>query len=278
MGFKTIKPKGSIYRFNIGELIEYKDLLFLFVKRDFISNFKQTILGPIWFFIQPILTSLMMMIVFTNIAKIGTDGIPPFLFYISGFTLWNYFSECLLKTSDTFIINQGIFGKVYFPRLIVPLSVIVSNLLKFGVQVILLILLYVYFYFNFADFHPVLSLLWLIPFLILLTAMLGLGFGILISSLTTKYRDLRFLIQFGVQLLMYASPIVYPLSIAPESYKQILLLNPMTSVIESFKYIIFGTGVFEINHLIYSSIFAIVLLFISVVAFNKVERSFVDIV
>ena len=259
-----LEPNSKWYSLRLSQLFRFKDLLLLFVRRDFISVYKQTVLGPIWFFIQPIFTSIIFAIIFGTLADISTDGIPKILFYMCGITLWNYFSDTLLKTSDTFSANASIFGKVYFPRMIVPLSVVLSNLIKFSVH----------------DIHPNITLL-LIPFLIVLMGFLGLGFGIIISSLTTKYRDLKFLITFGVQLLMYASPIVFPLSLVTEKYPQyklLVLANPITSIIEAFKYAFLGVGEFNWLYLGYSFIFTIVLFFIGLIVFNKVEKSFTDTV
>ena len=210
-----IQPKTKWYDLRLREILRYKDLLLLFVRRDFVALYKQTILGPIWFFIQPIITTITFTIIFGNLAQISTDAVPPILFYLAGITLWNYFSETLTKTSETFTANANIFGKVYFPRMIVPLSVVVSNLLKLGVQLLLFLGVWLYFVVKSDQVQPTWAIS-LLPLLILLMGFLGLGFGIIISSLTTKYRDLKFLVVFGVQLLMYATPIVYPLSIVPD--------------------------------------------------------------
>jgi lipopolysaccharide transport system permease protein len=273
----VVKPINKWYDLRLKEIFRYKDLLLLFVRRDFVSVYKQTILGPIWFFIQPIITSITFTVIFGNLARISTDGIPPILFYMSGITLWNYFSDTLTKTSDTFTANANIFGKVYFPRMIVPLSVVLSNLIKFSVQLLLFLSVWVYFLITKDGIHPNIYLL-LVPFLILLMGFLGLAFGIIISSMTTKYRDLKFLVGFGVQLLMYATPIVYPLSIVPEKYKWIILANPVTSIVETFKFAFLGIGDFNIWHLGYSLIFTVILFFIGLVVFHKVEKSFMDTV
>jgi lipopolysaccharide transport system permease protein len=272
-----IKPKQRFFNIDLRTIWRYRDLLLLFVRRDFVSVYKQTILGPVWFFIQPLLTTLTFLIIFGNIAKVSTDGLPKVLFYMSGIILWNYFAECLTKTSDTFSANANIFGKVYFPRLIVPLSVVVSNLIRLAIQFLLFIGFWLYFYVKGSPIQ-VNSTALLLPLLLLLMAGHGLAFGIIISSLTTKYRDLRFLVQFGVQLLMYASPVVYPLSNVPEQYKWILLLNPMTSIIETFKYGFLGAGVFEPMHLVINLVAMIVVLAVSVLIFNKVEKGFMDTV
>jgi lipopolysaccharide transport system permease protein len=272
-----IKPKSKWYDLRLGEILRYKDLLFLFVRRDFVSLYKQTILGPLWFFIQPIITTITFTVIFGNLAKISTDGLPPMLFYLAGITLWNYFADTLTKTSETFTANANIFGKVYFPRMIVPLSVVVSNLIKLGVQVLLFVAVWLYFLFSAEAVKPNEALM-LVPFLILLMGFLGLGFGIIISSLTTKYRDLKFLVVFGVQLMMYASPIVYPLSIVPDKYRWIILGNPVTSIIETFKYAFLGVGEFNWMHLGYSFTFTLVLIVIGLIIFHRVEKSFMDTV
>jgi lipopolysaccharide transport system permease protein len=277
----TIKPNTKWYDLRLKEIFRYKDLLFLFVRRDFVSLYKQTILGPLWFFIQPIFTTITFTIIFGNLAEIPTDGIPKPLFYMCGITLWNYFSDTITKTADTFTANASIFGKVYFPRMIVPLSVVVSNLIKLGLQFLLFLLLWVYYlYTQNALINPN-KIILLVPFLIFLVGLLGLSAGILISSLTTKYRDLKFLVTFGVQLLMYASPIVFPLSKVlkdfPE-YKLFFLANPITSIIETFKYAFLGVGEFSWFYLGYSLLFTIILFFISLIIFHKVEKNFMDTV
>jgi lipopolysaccharide transport system permease protein len=272
-----IKPKSSVFNVGFKQLWNYRDLLMLFVKRDFVSFYKQTILGPFWIFVQPILTSITYIITFTNIAEIGTDGMPPILFYLAGITLWTYFSDCLTKTSNTFVTNAGIFGKVYFPRLIMPLSVLISNLVKLGIQSSLFIIIWIYFLLTTDTIHPNAHLL-LIPVLIIIMAGLGLGFGIIISSMTTKYRDLTFLVGFGVQLLMYASAVVIPLSKIPEEYRYLFLLNPVISIIEAFKYGFVGAGFFSWGYLLYSFSFMIVVLILGIFVFNKVEKSFIDTV
>jgi len=273
----VIEPKSKWYDLRLGEILRYKDLLFLFVRRDFVALYKQTILGPLWFFIQPIITSLTFTVIFGNLANISTDGLPQILFYMCGVTLWTYFSDTLTKTADTFTANANIFGKVYFPRMIVPLSVVVSNLIKLGVQFILFLLIWLYYLVTKDTVHPNKVLL-LVPFLVILMGFLGLGFGIIISSLTTKYRDLKFLVVFGVQLMMYASPIVYPLSMVPEKYKWIILANPATSIIETFKYAFLGVGEFNWLHLGYSFTFTAILFVLGLIIFHRVEKSFMDTV
>ena len=277
----VITPKNSLFSLNLIELFRFRDLIALFVKRDFISIYKQTILGPIWIILQPLLTSLTLTVVFGSIAGIET-GAPTMLFMLAGVTVWAYFADCILKTSDTFIVNQNIFGKVYFPRLVVPLSIIITNFIKFLIQLVLFIVFYV-IYTTWVDSNSGVYISWqivLLPLIVLIMAGLGLGFGLIISSLTTKYRDLRFLISFGVQLAMYSSPIVYPLEMVPDKYKWILLSNPMTSVIETFKVAFFGEefAVFNWYHILYSLCFAVTIIFAGVVMFNRVEKSFMDTV
>lgn len=272
-----IKPVSGWFNFHLKDVWKYRDLLFMFVKRDFVSVYKQTILGPFWFFLQPILTTITFTIVFGNIAKIPTDGIPPILFYMSGIVCWGYFSDCLTRTSSTFITNANIFGKVYFPRLVSPLSNIISLLMKFGIQMILLIGFLIYFKMSGSDVNPNIYIL-LTPYLILLMAGLGLGFGIIVSSLTTKYRDLTFLVSFGVQLLMYATPVIYPLSALPEKYKWIVLANPMTSIVDTFRFAFLGAGTFNAGNLFYTSVFVVIILSIGIIVFNRVEKTFMDTV
>jgi lipopolysaccharide transport system permease protein len=251
----------------------------MFVKRDFVSFYKQTILGPLWFFIQPIFTTLVFTFVFGNLAGISADGLPHQLFYLAGITSWQYFSDCLTKTSTVFKDNANIFGKVYFPRLIMPLSIVVSNLVRFGVQLILMFLLMLYFYVNPIEgtsFH-ISNGLFLFPFLVLLMAFLGLGLGLIITAVTTKYKDLTFLVTFGVQLLMYATTVIYPLSYAREKgYGHIVELNPMTGIIEAFRYAFLGKGEFTLWSIGYSTAVTMVILFLGIIIFNKTEKNFVD--
>jgi len=249
----------------------------LVVRRDLVAQYKQTILGPLWFIIQPLLTTLTFTLVFGNIAKLSTDGLPKILFYLSGVTAWNYFSDCLMKTSETFLANTNIFGKVYFPRLAVPLSIVVSNLIRFAIQLALFLAFYSYFFAKGSAIQPT-KALWLLPLLILLMAALGLGSGIIVSAMTTRYRDLRFLVQFGTQLLMYSTPVIYPLSKLPEEYSWIMLSNPMTPVIEAFRYAFLGTGTFSWVHLGMSVAASVFILSIGVLLFNHVEKTFMDTV
>ncbi len=272
-----IEPKKSILSLNLKEVWQYRDLLLMFVKRDFVTFYKQTILGPIWFFAQPLLTTLTYMLIFGNIAKISTDGLPQILFYLSGVTAWNYFSDCFNKTSSVFKDNQNIFGKVYFPRLIAPLSIVLSGLIKFGIQLLLFVLILGYYIWNGSDISPN-SMILFSPVLVLMMAALALGTGMIITSMTTKYRDLVFLLQFGIQLLMYATPVIYPLSTIPEQYEFWILLNPMTGIIETFRFAFLGTGSFSWALLGYDFIMIVVFLLVGTLIFNKTEKSFMDTV
>jgi lipopolysaccharide transport system permease protein len=274
----VIEPQHSLFKLNLKDVWRYRDLLGLLVKRDFTSFYKQTILGPLWFFIQPLFTTITFVFVFGNLAGISTDGLPQPLFYMSGVVMWNYFAECLTKTSTVFKDNAHIFGKVYFPRLIMPLSVVTSNLVKLGVQFVMLILLFAYFIFT-QNYTPQLSYFsLLIPIYLILMAAFGLGLGMIISALTTKYRDLSFLVTFGVQLFMYATPVIYPLSAAPEKYKYLISLNPMTPIIEGVRFGLLGKGYFSFEALLYTTIVTILILLVGTITFNKVEKSFVDTV
>ncbi len=275
----VIKGHTSLFDLKFKDLWHYRDLLILFVKRDFVSFYKQTVLGPLWFFIQPIFTTIVFSFIFGNLAGISTDGVPKYLFYLSGITAWNYFADCLTKTSTVFRDNANIFGKVYFPRLIMPLSIVVSNLVRFGVQFALMLCMMLYFYLfptPGASFTITLAAL-LFPFLVLLMALLGLGFGLIITAMTTKYRDLTFLVTFGVQLLMYGTTVIYPLSYAREKgYAWIVDKNPMTGIIEAFRYAFLGQGELSFSNMAYSTIFTIIILFMGIVIFNKTEKNFVD--
>lgn len=273
-----IKPKPNLLDFNFQEIWHYRELMILFVKRDFVAQYKQTILGPIWHFIQPILTTVMFLMIFTRVARLPTDGIPPVLFYMSGITLWNYFSVCLTGTSNTFLANATIFGKVYFPRIIMPLSTMISNLVRFGIQFLLLLIVMIYFSFN---GYPIrFGISWLmIPFILVLAGGIGLGLGIIISSITTKYRDFAMLLTFGVQLFMYATPIAYPLShLHKLGFAWVVKFNPMTSIAEAFRYALFGKGTFGMTDILYSLFFMITVLIIGFLSFNKIEKSFADTV
>ncbi len=273
-----IEPKAALLDLNISELWQYRDLLWLFVKRDFTAQYKQTILGPLWHFIQPIFTTIVFLMVFGKIANIPTDGIEPVLFYMSGISIWNYFSACLTTTSNTFVANAGIFGKVYFPRLVMPLSSVMSNMVKFGIQFILLLVVMAWFGMKQHYFYMGSSWL-LIPLLVVMMAGMGLGLGIIISSLTTKYRDFTVLIGFAVQLLMYATPIAYPLSfLKTKSFASWFTWNPLTPIVEAFRYSLFGTGTVDSLGLLYSGGFIVVTLLLGMVFFSKVERTFMDTV
>lgn len=271
-----IVPYTGLFDINWRELWQYRDLIFLFVRRDIVATYKQTILGPLWFFIQPLLTTFMYVIIFGNMARISTGSSPKILFYLGGITIWNYFQECLLKTSETFIANQNLFGKVYFPRMVTPISIVISSLFKFFIQFSLFLLAWLYFLFQKTPGVSPNITIFLIPFYIILMSGLGFSFGILISSLTTRYRDLRFLIQFGIQLLMFATPIVYPLEIASEKYRWLLISNPITGIVEAFRYSFMGQGSFSYTQLIYSSLFMSISLFSSIIIFNRVEKTFMD--
>ncbi|OIQ22729.1 ABC transporter permease [Lacinutrix sp. MedPE-SW] len=279
-----ISAKRNLINLNFKEIWRYRDLLFLFVKRDIITQYKQTILGPLWYFIQPLFTSVIFTLIFNNLASIPTGvGVPSFLFNLAGITSWNYFSACLTGTSDTFKANQNIFGKVYFPRVITPLSVVFSKLLKFGIQLLVFISFYIYFVFftdKAANAVPQTALL-LLPFLIIFMGLFGLGFGMILSSMTTKYRDLTFLVSFGVQLLMYGSAVMYPLSYfksqLPE-YSWLVEYNPMTTIIELFRYMTLGVGEFSIASFLYAAIISIVVFLVGLIIFNKTEKSFIDTV
>ncbi|MCD6067576.1 MAG: Membrane protein of an transporter complex [Bacteroidetes bacterium] len=276
----VLEPESKWYSLRLKQLFRFRDLLFLFVRRDFVAIYKQTILGPVWFFIQPVLTAAIFSLVFSIFGNISTEGMPPLLYYICNLTMWSYFSDTLTKTSDTFTANSSIFGKVYFPRMIVPLSTVVSNLIKFGIQFLLFLGVWIYYLSTKDILHPNAAIA-LVPFLVILMGFMGLGMGIIISSMTTKYRDLKFLITFGIQLLMYASPIVIPLSEIINhhaKYKYLMLANPLTGIIETFKYAFLGVGIFNWWYLAYSLGFTIVIFFIGLVVFNKVEKSFMDTV
>ena len=275
MAETVIKPKSSLLEIDFKELWRNKDLFSMFVKRNIVTQYKQTILGPTWFFIQPALTTIMYMVVFGGIAGIPTDGLPQPMFYLAGIVCWQYFADCLTKTSSTFIDNQNIFGKVYFPRLIVPLSTVVSNLVRMFIQFLLFVAVYVFYLIKGVHVEPNIYIL-LVPVLIIMLAGLSLGFGIIISSLTTKYRDLTILFNFIVQLWMYATPIIYPLSTMSPDRQWIMALNPLTSIIEAFKYGTMGVGTFNWAQLAYSFGFMVVLLAVGIVIFNKVQRTFMD--
>ena len=272
-----IKPKSKWFDINFAELYRYRDLIYLFVKRDFVTYYKQTILGPLWYIIQPLVNTIVFTIIFGNIAKISTDGIPPFLFYMAGTVAWSYFATCLNATSNTFVAHVEIFEKVYFPRLVMPIAAVIISLLQFLIQFIIFLLFL--FYFIKIGVEIKLNYLFLFtPLLLIQMAFLSLGVGILISSLTAKYRDLTFAMTFGVQLWMYATPIVYPLSIVPEKYQILCALNPMTSIVESFRAMYFGVSSIQLTHIIISITATILFFVIGIILFNRVEKNFVDTV
>jgi lipopolysaccharide transport system permease protein len=273
----VIEKEKSLLDLQLKQVWEYRDLLILFVRRDFVSFYKQTILGPVWFFIQPVFTTIIYLFLFSNLAKLSTDGIPGPLFYISGITIWSYFSETLFKTSTVLRDNAGIFGKVYFPRLIMPLSIVFSGLFKLGVQLLLLLSIMTYY----AIGENTISFSWNIvffPFLVIAVAILALGLGMLVSALATKYRDLAMLLGFGLQLLMFASPIVYPLSSLTGTFKILISANPLTGLVEAIRYCLFGHGTVEPLVLIYSIVFTVFGFLLGIVVYNRTERSFVDTV
>ncbi|RXM52012.1 MULTISPECIES: ABC transporter permease [unclassified Chryseobacterium] len=273
---ETIEANHSLFDLKLKEVWRYKDLVYMFVKRDFISSFKQTILGPIWFFINPILTTIVYLVVFGAIAKLPTDGAPPILFYLAGVTLWNYFSASLLATSNTFVGNSTIFGKVYFPRLVTPLSIVISNLMRFGVQFLLFIIAWAY-YLSQGKIQPN---IWILatPFLIVLMAFFALGVGMIFSALTTKYKDLSMLLGFGVSLYMYATPVIYPVSSLPGGFKKLAYYNPLTGIFECFKYAWLGVGDFSPLMLGISTVLILILFLLGILIFNKVEKTFMDTV
>ncbi|WP_260142678.1 ABC transporter permease [Elizabethkingia anophelis] len=271
---EIIEPQSSLLSLNLKEVWRYRDLLLLLVKRDFVTYFKQTILGPIWFFVNPILTTLIYTLVFGNIAGISTNGAPKIAFYLSGVVMWNYFSTSLTQTSTVFTVNAPIFGKVYFPRLIMPLSIVVSNLMQFGIQFLLFLIIVVYYTFQ-GQLHPNIFVL-LTPVLIILMAAFALGVGMIFSSMTTKYKDMAMLLTFGVQLFMYATPIVYPLSTINDKYKYLIELNPLTAIIENFRYAFLGSGSLNIEALGYSCIMIGILLAIGTIIFNRIQKGFMD--
>ncbi len=271
----VINPKTKLLDLKLKELFQYKDLIVMFVKRDFKTMYKQTVLGPLWIIINPMLTTVMFTIVFGGIANISTDGMPQFVFYMAGNTIWAYFSTCLTKTANTFINNSAVFGKVYFPRLVTPISTVISGLINFGVQFAMFVAFVMFYAVTTNTVQPNLYIL-LTPVLLLLIAMLALGFGIIISSLTTKYRDLAVLVSFGVQLWMYATPIVYPISQIPAKWSRLMLLNPVAPIVETFRYAFLGCGSIPWFYLGISVITTLVVLFIGIVLFNKVQKTFMD--
>ena len=272
----VISSDHSLFKLNLKEVWDYRDLVFMFVKRDFISSFKQTILGPLWFFINPIFTTVVYLIVFGNIANLSTDGAPKILFYLAGVTLWNYFSSSLGGTSNVFVGNAGIFGKVYFPRLVMPITIVISNLMRFGVQFLLFLVVFFYYWYK-GEVTPNWWVLFT-PIFILMMSLFALGVGMIFSSLTTKYRDLSMLLSFGISLYMYATPVIYPTSMLSAKIQPYAKYNPLTGIFEGFKYAWMGVGEFHPIMLVYSSVIILILLAIGTVIFNKVETGFMDTV
>jgi len=272
----VIESRHSLFDINFKELWHYRDLLVLFVRRDFVTVYKQTILGPLWFFIQPLLTTITFTLIFGNVAQLSTDGAPKIIFYMAGITLWNYFSSCLTTVSGVFNANAGIFGKVYFPRLIMPLTVVISNLMKFGVQ----FLLFVGFVIYFVAQDQIAPKFWifLTPVIVALMALIAMGIGLILSSMTTKYKDLNQLIGFGVQLFMYATPVIYPSSSVPEDYQWVVALNPLVPLFDYMRYAYLGVGTFVLSDLIYTFLFSVVILIVGVLVFNKTQKTFMDTV
>ena len=272
----VIVPQTKLLDFHLKEVLKYRDLIFLFVRRNFVAQYKQTILGPAWALIQPLLTTVVFTVVFGNLAGLAPGGVPSFLFYMSGNIAWHYFSSCLTSTANTFTGNAGIFGKVYFPRLVTPISTVLTNLISFGIQ-FLLFAVFLIIYWIKGAVHPTLYAL-LLPLLLLHMAMLSLGVGVIISSLTTKYRDLKMLVGFGVQLWMYGTPVAYDIGIVPEKYMSLYMLNPMTPIINAFRKAFLGLGSFDLPHYLLSWAVTFVVLFIGMMMFNRVEKTFMDTV
>ena len=274
---EIIEPRTNLFDLRLGDVWRYRDLVMLFVRRDFVSNYKQTILGPLWFFIQPLLTTITFYIIFGRVAQLGTDGIPPFIFYLAGNTVWSYFSQSLTSVSTVFTANAAVFSKVYFPRLTMPLSIVISNLVRFGIQFGLFLAVWTFYLLTTSAVHPN-SLLLLTPVLVVLMGLLSLGLGMIFSALTTKYRDLAMLLTFGIQLALYATPVIYPLSKVPAKYTWIILANPMSAITETFRVGFLGSGSFSWLYLGYSAAATLIILLIGIVIFNRVEKSFTDTV
>lgn len=272
----VITAKTSLFDLRLKEVWDYRDLLVLFVRRDFVTVYKQTILGPLWFFIQPILTTITFTIIFGTVAQLSTDGAPKVVFYMAGITLWNYFSSCLSSVSGVFNANAGIFGKVYFPRLIMPLTIVISNLMKFGVQFLLFICFVLYFVLQ-DQIQPNIWIL-LTPYIIVLMALIAMGIGLILSAMTTKYKDLNQLISFGIQLFMYATPVIYPSSSVPEDYAWIVNFNPLVGLFDYMRYAYLGIGQFSMASLLYPTVFSVCVLAVGVVIFNKTQKTFMDTV
>ena len=270
-----LEPRRPWLDLRLGELWHARDLILLFVRRDFVATYKQTVLGPLWYLIQPLLTALTFTVIFGRVARLPTDGLPPFLFYMAGTVIWSYFAACLTKTSATFTANAGLFGKVYFPRLAVPISIMISNLITFAIQLGLFLGFVAWYWAVGAPIRPNAGIL-LLPLLLLMMAGLGLGFGIIVSSLTTRYRDLAHLVTFGVQLLMYATPVIYPVSSIPERYRPLIQANPLAPVVEAFRTAFLGAGTVSTAGLLYSAGFTLAVLVAGLLLFNRVEQTFMD--
>lgn len=275
-----ITPRKGLFDIDLKGLWRYRDLYVMYIRRDIVTKYKQTILGPLWYVIQPLFTTIMYMFVFGGLAGISTDGVPQPLFYMAGILLWNYFGECFMECSDVFTQNASVFGKVYFPRLVVPLSAITSNLIKMAIQAVLFVIIYLYYklFTNSGALLTINASFVIVPALVILIAFHSLSWGLIFSSLTTKYRDLKFLLQFGIQLFMYATPVIYPLSTAPEKYRDLIALNPLTPIFEAFKYACLGCGSLDWGGLLYSTVFMLITLSFSVVVFSRTERTFMDTV
>lgn len=271
----TIKSENPWFKLDLVNTWEYKDLFFLLIKRDFIAFYKQTILGPLWFFIQPILTMVVFSFVFGKVGNISTNNLPKPLFYLPGIICWNYFAECILKNSTVFRDNANLFSKVYFPRIILPMSIVFSSMIRFFIQLFLFIVILIIYSFKGFQIHLSFAVL-LIPYLLILMAALGQGLGLIISSLTTKYRDLALLVNFGVQLLMFSTTVAYPLSAAPKNLKFLIELNPMTTILETFRYAFLGQGTFSITAILYTTVTTIIIFLLGIILFNKVEKNFID--
>ncbi|WP_343217051.1 ABC transporter permease [Hymenobacter profundi] len=275
---EVIQPRTRLLDLGLADVWRYRDLVMLFVRRDFVSTYKQTVLGPIWFFIQPLLTTITYVVIFGNVAQLSTDGLPMMVFYLSGITIWNYFAQTLTNTSTVFRDNAGMFGKVYFPRLTMPLSIVLSNLVRFAIQFGLFIVVWLYYLLKGdSGIHPNWLVL-LTPLLVVVMGLMSLGLGMIFSAMTTKYRDLAMLLAFGVQLLMYATPVIYPLSSITGKYRYLILANPMTSIVETFRYAFLGSGTFDWAYLAYSVAFTLVILLLGTIIFNRVQKSFTDTV
>ena len=274
---EIIQPQNSLFQLGLAQVWRYRDLVMLLVRRDFVASYKQTILGPLWIIAQPLLTTLMYLVIFGNIAQLSTDGLPALLFYLSGVTIWNYFAQTLTSTASVFRDNAAIFGKVYFPRLAMPLSIVISNLVRFAIQFTLFLLIWAYYLVSIPTVHPN-AVMMLLPVLVALMGLLSLGLGMIFSSLTTKYRDLAILLGFGIQLAMYASPVIYPVSSVPEHYRWLLEMNPITPIIETLRYGFLGSGTFSWTALAYSALHALVVLVLGTIIFNRTQRHFSDTV